>query len=111
MRILVVEDDETIADFLKYGLEQEHYAVDVASDGDHAWALSQEHDYDAILLDIVLPKRDGLTLCQQWRSQQRHTPILMLTGKQSVDDKVTGLDLGADDYLGKPFAFVEVSHG
>lgn len=108
MRILVVEDDEIIATFLKYGLEQEQYMVDMATDGEVGWALSQTHEYDVIILDIVLPKRDGLTLCRQLRAQQRQTPILLLTGRQSVEDKVRGLDVGADDYLVKPFVFAEL---
>jgi DNA-binding response OmpR family regulator len=108
MRILVVEDDEISAAFLKYGLEQEHYTIDIAADGEVGWAMSQTHDYDLIILDIMLPKRDGLTLCRQLRSQQRQTPILMLTGRQSIEDKVQGLDVGADDYLVKPFVFAEL---
>ncbi len=108
MRILAVEDDEIIAIFLKYGLEQEHYTIDIASDGEIGWALSQTYEYDLIILDVMLPKRDGLTLCRQLRSQQRQTPILMLTGRQNIEDKVKGLDVGADDYLVKPFVFAEL---
>lgn len=108
MRILAVEDDEIIAAFLRYGLEQEHYTVDIATDGEIGWVLSQTHEYDIIILDIMLPKRDGLTLCRQLRAQQRQTPILLLTGRQSVEDRVRGLDVGADDYLVKPFVFAEL---
>ncbi len=108
MRLLVVEDDTVLADFLRSGLEQEHYSVDVAFDGDEGWRLSQTHNYDVVILDIGLPKKDGLTLCQQLRTQRRDLLILMLTGRQAVEDKVTSLDLGADDYLVKPFMFDEL---
>jgi heavy metal response regulator len=108
MRLLVVEDERKLTRFLKHGLEEEQYAVDVAVDGEEGWYLSQVHDYDLIILDIMLPKIDGLTLCRQWREQQRTTPILLLTARDSVEDKVCGFDLGADDYLVKPFAFAEL---
>jgi heavy metal response regulator len=108
MRILVVEDEPKLASFLKRGLEEEHYAVDVAYDGEDGWYLSQINDYDLILLDIMLPKMDGLTLCRKLRQQQCHTPLMLLTARDTVEDRVTGLDLGADDYLVKPFAFAEL---
>jgi heavy metal response regulator len=108
MRILVVEDEKKLASFLKKGFEEEHYAVDVAHDGEEGWYLSAINDYDLIILDIMLPKIDGLTLCRKLRSQQKDTPIILLTAKDTVEDKVTGLNLGADDYLVKPFAFAEL---
>lgn len=108
MRILVVEDEQKLASFLKRGLEEEHYAVDVAHDGEDGWYLGQINDYDLILLDIMLPKMDGLTLCRKLRGQQRDTPLILLTARDAVEDRVTGLDLGADDYLVKPFAFAEL---
>jgi heavy metal response regulator len=108
MRLLIVEDDRKLASFLKRGLEEEQYAVDVAYDGEEGLYLSQVNDYDLILLDIMLPKMDGLTLCRTLRRQQRDTPIILLTARDAVEDKVTGLDLGADDYLVKPFAFAEL---
>src|SRR5437763_1564026 len=108
MRVLVVEDDRKLANFLKLGLEEEYYSVDVALDGEVGGYLGQLYDYDLIILDIMLPKIDGLTLCQQWRGQQRATPIILLTARDTLADKVAGFDLGADDYLVKPFAFAEL---
>ncbi|GIX49403.1 MAG: DNA-binding response regulator [Candidatus Tectimicrobiota bacterium] len=108
MRLLVVEDDKKLASFLKRGLEEEHYAVDVAHDGEEGWYLSQVNDYDLLVLDIMLPKLDGLALCRKLRQQRQDTPILLLTARDAVADRVTGLDLGADDYLVKPFAFAEL---
>ena len=108
MRILVVEDEKKLANFLKRGLEEELYAVDIALDGEDGWYMGQVYDYDLIILDIMLPQIDGLTLCRRWRSQQVPTPILLLTAKDAVEDKVTAFDLGADDYLVKPFVFAEL---
>ncbi|RMF94449.1 MAG: DNA-binding response regulator [Nitrospinota bacterium] len=108
MRILVVEDEKKLASFLKRGLEEEHYAVDVAYDGEEGWYLSQVNDYDLIILDIMLPQMDGFTFCRKLRSQQRDTPLILLTARDAVEDRVTGLNLGADDYLVKPFAFAEL---
>ena len=108
MRLLVVEDDKKLARFLKRGFEEEQYAVDVAYDGEVGWYLSQVNDYDLMVLDIVLPKIDGLTLCRKLRAEQQRTPILFLTARDSVEDRVLGLDQGADDYLVKPFAFAEL---
>ncbi len=108
MRILVVEDEDKIAAFLKRGLKEEGYAVDVAADGEDGLRLAVSEDYDLILLDLMLPKVDGLTMCRRLREQNRRAPILMLTAKDSVQDKVAGLDSGADDYLTKPFAFEEL---
>jgi heavy metal response regulator len=108
MRILVIEDEKKVADFIKRGLKEEGYAVDVASDGEDGYFQAQEISYDLILLDLMLPKLDGLTLCRKLRQNGVQTPLIMLTAKDSVKDKVTGLDSGADDYLAKPFAFEEL---
>jgi heavy metal response regulator len=108
MRILVIEDEKKVADFISNGLAEEGYAVDVAPDGDQGYFLATTNEYDAILLDIMLPKMDGFTLCTKLRSEDNHTPILMLTAKDAIKDKVRGLDTGADDYLTKPFAFEEL---
>lgn len=109
MRILVVEDEHKIANSIKKGLEQESYAVDVAYDGEYGFDLAATEDYDVIILDLMLPKMDGVKLCKKLRKEENiHTPILMLTAKGELDDKVEGLDAGADDYLVKPFAFAEL---
>lgn len=108
MRILVIEDEKKVADFISNGLAEEGYAVDLAHDGDQGYFFSTTNEYDAILLDIMLPKMDGVTLCSKLRSEDNHTPILMLTAKDAIKDKVRGLDAGADDYLTKPFAFEEL---
>lgn len=108
MRILVIEDEKKVAEFISSGLAEEGYAADVAHDGDHGYFLATTNEYDAILLDVMLPKMDGITLCTQLRCENIQTPILMLTAKDEVKDKVKGLDAGADDYLTKPFAFEEL---
>jgi DNA-binding response OmpR family regulator len=108
MRILVVEDEHKLASVLKRGLEEHGYAVDIAYDGEDGLALAMAAPYDLIVLDIMLPKRDGLSVCNQLRSQNMHMPVLMLTARDAVDDRVAGLDSGADDYLTKPFAFREL---
>jgi len=108
MRILVVEDERKVARFLQQGLEEERYTVDVAADGEEGARLAGTHSYDLIILDVMLPGKDGLTLTRELRSRADATPILMLTAKTSVEDRVTGLDSGADDYLTKPFAFAEL---
>jgi len=108
MKILVVEDEHLIATSLKKGLEQENYIVDVAFDGLKGFDLASSGDYDIILLDLMLPGLDGLSICQKLRSDNNHTPILMLTAKSQLDDKIKGLNCGADDYLTKPFAFEEL---
>lgn len=108
MRILVVEDEKKIASFIKRGLKEEGYAVDVAADGEEGYNLTVENDYDLIILDILLPKLDGISLCRQIRNEHRQTPIIMLTAKSTVQDKVAGLDSGANDYMTKPFAFEEL---
>ncbi len=108
MRILVVEDEKKVAGFIKKGLEEETYAVDVAYDGEDGLHLGLEGQYDLIILDIMLPKIDGLEILSQLRDQGRDVPILLLTAKDAVDDRVAGLNKGADDYLTKPFAFSEL---
>lgn len=108
MKILVVEDEHKIANSIKMGLEQEIFAVDVAYDGIQGYDFASSEQYDVILLDIMMPGMDGLELCKKLRSENNHTPILMLTAKGQLEDKVTGLDIGADDYLLKPFAFAEL---
>jgi DNA-binding response OmpR family regulator len=108
MRVLVVEDEHKIANSIKKGLEQESYAVDVAYDGDDGFDLASTEDYDLIILDLLLPGMDGVMVCKKLREEKIHTPILMLTAKGQIADKVEGLDAGADDYLTKPFAFEEL---
>ena len=108
MRILVIEDEKKIADFVKRGLKEEGYAVDVAYDGENGFFLAKTNDYDLILLDLMIPKMDGIALCKKLKEEKIFTPIIMLTAKTTVKDKVTGLDSGADDYLTKPFVFEEL---
>ncbi len=108
MRILLVEDDEIAAELLRKDLTRQHYFVDVASDGQAGWELADAFEYDLILLDFMLPKLDGLSLCRQLRAQGDHTPILLLTAYDSSTEKVTGLDAGADDYVVKPYDFEEL---
>ncbi|WP_341319166.1 heavy metal response regulator transcription factor [Paraburkholderia sp. IMGN_8] len=107
MRILVIEDELKTAAYLKKGLEESGYAVDVANDGPQGLILAQEEEYDVIVLDVMLPGMDGWTIVKTLRST-RTTPVLFLTARDDVDDRVRGLELGADDYLVKPFAFVEL---
>jgi len=109
MRILVIEDERQLADIIKRGLEEQGYAVDTAYDGEEGEYLAENFPYDLIILDIILPKKEGIEVCKTLRQRKVITPILMLTCKGSVDDKVRGLDSGADDYLVKPFAFEELS--
>ena len=109
MRILVAEDDRPVASFLKKGLEAEHYAVDVVPDGQEALYMAEEYEYDLVLLDLVLPKMDGLQVLRQIRSRKKNLPVLVLTGRSRVEDRVEGLDLGADDYMVKPFALRELT--
>ncbi|HET6924823.1 MAG TPA: response regulator transcription factor [Candidatus Saccharimonadales bacterium] len=105
MRILVVEDEHRIAQAVKEGLEQEGYAVDVCYDGDDGYHTAAADDYDAILLDVMLPGMDGYAVCRKLRDGGNHTPVLMLTARDQPRDVVQGLDTGADDYLAKPFSF------
>ncbi len=108
MRILVVEDDRKVASFLERGLREEGYSVDVAHDGEDGRLKAHVHDYDLLLLDVMLPGISGLELVRDLRAREKATPVLMLTARDSEDDVVTGLDAGADDYLTKPFGFDEL---
>jgi len=108
MRVLVVEDEPKIAAFIKRGLEENAYVVDVVYDGQEGYEWACTYEYDMIILDIMLPKLDGVQLCKKLRQEGQDISILMLTAKDAVDDRVTGLDAGADDYLVKPFAFREL---
>ena len=108
MRILIVEDDKKVGGFLKKGLQEEQYAVDVCRNGTDALYMAQVNPYDVIVLDIMLPGMDGFTVCREMRQKAILTPILMLTAKDEIADKVTGLSEGADDYLTKPFSFDEL---
>lgn len=108
MRILVVEDESLIADNLKLGLEAEKFAVDVARTGTEGYDLASTEDYDVIILDIGLPGMDGMTICSKLRAEKNFAPILMLTARDTTDDKIKGLQFGADDYLVKPFSFKEL---
>lgn len=108
MRILIVEDEHKIANSIKKGLMQEHYAVDAVYDGKDGLDLALTEDYDLIILDRMLPEMDGIEICKKVREAKIHTPILILTAKGSIDDRVEGLNSGADDYLVKPFAFEEL---
>ncbi|MDP3804388.1 MAG: response regulator transcription factor [Candidatus Omnitrophota bacterium] len=108
MRILVIEDEKKIADFIRRGLKEEGYAVDAAYDGEQGQFLAKTNTYDLILLDLMLPRIDGLTLCGNLKKEGIAIPIIMLTAKDTVEDKVAGLDAGADDYITKPFVFEEL---
>lgn len=108
MRILVVEDEKKIASFIERGLKEQHYAVDVAPDGALGSSLADVNDYDLIILDVMLPGKDGFELCREVRAAKPEVLILMVTARDSVKDKVRGLEGGADDYLTKPFAFEEL---
>src|SRR5918997_3832461 len=104
MRLLLIEDNQRLSDALKRTLITDGYAVDIASDGQEGQLFAETTPYDVIILDVMLPKQDGLTLCRRLRDQGLNTPIVMLTARDAVDDRVRGLDSGADDYLVKPFA-------
>jgi len=108
MRVLVVEDERRLSGIIKRGLVEEGYAVDTAFDGEDAQFMAETTSYDVITLDIMLPKKDGISVCKDLRAKKINTPILMLTARDSVEDRVKGLDSGADDYLIKPFAFNEL---
>ena len=108
MRVLVVEDDSTIADFVAKGLRENGFAVDVAGDGEEGLAQAAAATYDAAIVDVMLPKRDGLAVIDALRARGIRTPVLILSAKRSVDDRVQGLQAGGDDYLTKPFAFAEL---
>jgi heavy metal response regulator len=107
MRILVVEDEKKMAAFIKRGLKEAGYAVDMADNGEEALFLAETNPYDLIVLDIMLPLVDGIKVCRQLRQGHIDIPVLMLTARDDVDDKISGLDAGADDYLTKPFSFPE----
>ena len=108
MRILVVDDDRRLCGIIKRGLLEEAYAVDVAYDGEEGEALAEINPYDLIILDIMMPRKGGLEVCEALRSKRVNMPILMLTAKDAIEDRVRGLDAGADDYLVKPFGFNEL---
>ena len=108
MKILIVEDEHKIAQNIKQGLEQENHVANIAYDGLEGYDYASTEDYDVIILDLMLPQMDGIKLCQKLRAEKNHTPVLMLTAKDQVIDKVTGLNTGADDYMAKPFAFTEL---
>lgn len=108
MRILLVEDEKKIASFIERGLKEEHYAVDVAGDAEKALFLAEVNIYDLMIVDIMLPGKDGLAVCRELRGKKIDVSILILTAKDTVRDKVLGLNSGADDYLTKPFAFEEL---
>ncbi len=108
MRILIIEDDADLAHFLRKGLQEERHTVEVAADGETGLALAEDESYDLLIVDVMLPKLDGLALCRRLRGRGNRAPILLLTARDTVDDKVLGLDSGADDYLTKPFSFAEL---
>jgi len=109
MRILLAEDDVPVARFVRKGLEAEHYAVDVAADGEEAQFMIEEFDFDLVILDLNLPRVDGLEVLKHARARKASLPILILTARSGIEARVKGLDLGADDYLGKPFSFIELA--
>jgi len=108
MRVLVVEDDKKIAAFISKGLKEAGFAVDTVDDGEDALHAGLNNHYDAAVVDLMLPKLDGLSVIERWRSQKVKTPVLILSAKRSVDDRVKGLQAGGDDYVTKPFAFSEL---
>ena len=108
MRILLVEDEKPLANFVQRGLKEEHFAVDTAYDGEKALEMLAVNPYDLVILDLMLPEKDGLDICKDIRRKNMDVPVLMVTARGSVKDKVTGLNSGADDYLPKPFAFEEL---
>jgi DNA-binding response OmpR family regulator len=108
MRILVVDDDTRLCSIVRRGLLEEAYAVDVAYDGEEGEYMAEVHPYDLIILDIMMPKKDGIQVCRELRARRINTPIMMLTARDAVEDRVRGLDAGADDYMVKPFSFSEL---
>ena len=108
MKILLIEDDIKIINFLKKGLEEECYIVDYSTNGDEGLYLASVNEYDLILLDIMLPIKNGMEVCKTLRTSNIQTPIIMLTAKDGIEDKIKGLDIGANDYLAKPFSFAEL---
>ncbi len=109
MRILIVEDDAALASFIRKGLEAEHHAVDIASEGNQGRSMAMEFDYDLVILDLNLPVLDGLSLLQSLRQKKANLPVMILTARSRIEDRVQCLDSGADDYLVKPFSFLELS--
>ncbi len=108
MRILVIEDEKKVANFIKRGLEEEKFEVDTANDGESGMQMAVDNSYNLIILDVILPKRDGMSVVKELRARKIMVPVLMLTAKDSLDDIVAGLNSGSDDYLTKPFAFAEL---
>ncbi len=108
MAILIIEDEKKLVDILKRALKTERYSVDVAYDGEEGLEKAMKNNYSMIILDIMLPKKDGFIVCKELRARQIHTPIIMLTARGSTEDRVVGLDVGADDYLIKPFGISEL---
>lgn len=108
MQILIVEDEEKIANFLRRGLLEEGYAVDIAGDGENALYKFDINEYDLTILDLLIPKVDGISVCRKIREVNTSVPILVLTAKDAIEDRVKGLDAGADDYMAKPFSFSEL---
>jgi len=108
MRLLLVEDDASVASFITKGLQEEQYAIDATGDGEEGFLMASAIPYDLLILDVMVPKMDGFTICRRLREKGCATPILLLTARDTIEDRVTGLDTGADDYLTKPFAFPEL---
>src|SRR5580693_6735521 len=108
MRLLLVEDDARISRFVTKGLQEQSYAVDVVANGNDAVYQAEINDYDLVILDVMLPGKDGFAVCRALRGLGKHMPILILTARDGVDDRITGLDAGADDYMVKPFDFNEL---
>lgn len=108
MKVLLVEDERKMASFIERGLKEEGYVVDVAFDGEQGWEYANTNEYDAMIFDWNVPKMEGIVLCQKIRESGKVTPVLMLTVRDSTEDKIKGLDAGADDYLTKPFSFEEL---
>ena len=108
MRILIVEDDSDLAQFIRKGLQEEGYAIDQATNGEDGFLFAITYSYDLLILDVMLPQLDGMELCRRLRAKGHTTPMLFLSARDSIQDKVTGFDNGADDYLTKPFAFAEL---
>lgn len=108
MKILVIEDEKKVANFIKKGLEESGYVADLAKDGEEGIYMAESEDYDIIVLDLILPRKDGIEVLKELRQMKIRVPILILSAKDSLDDKILGLDSGADDYLTKPFAFSEL---
>ena len=104
MRILIIEDEHKVSNFIRQALEEEHYAVDQAFEGDEALALAEVYEYDLIILDLMLPKKEGVELLREVRKNGSRTPVLIVTAKDAIVDKVKALDSGGDDYLTKPFS-------